>query len=322
MNSDAKTWFKSAKFGLMIHWGLYALPAGEWKGRRMDQIGEWAQSYFRIPLKEYEQLAKAFCPVCFDAEEWVRLAQEAGMQYIVMTAKHHEGFAMYHSKVDSFNIVDATPFGRDILAELAAACKKYGMKLGLYYSQDQDWHEPNGGGYTRPAGDNLGMSWDNDWDFPDNAAKNYAEYFEKKVIPQVTELLTGYGPLCLIWFDNPITLTQEQSRRLYELVKKYQPNCLLNSRLGNDLGDYRSMGDNEISEQNFEDQLVETPATLNDTWGYKSYDDNWKDAREVRRIKDYLNSRGVNYLLNVGPDALGRIPAPAQDILREVGKEG
>lgn len=321
MLEDTKRWFKQAGFGLMIHWGLYALPAGEWNGRRMDRIGEWAQSYFRIPIREYEKLAGAFNPVCFDADAWVTLAKAAGAQYLVVTAKHHEGFAMYRSAADDFNVVKATPFGRDVLAELAEACAKQGLRLGIYYSQDQDWHEPDGGGYTRPAFDNLGMFWTNDWDFPDNSAKNYAAYFEKKVIPQVTELLTNYGPLCLVWFDNPITLNAEQSRRLYDLVRRLQPDCLVNSRLGNGLGDYRSMGDNEVSQHDFGAELVETPATLNDTWGYKSYDNNWKDAAEVRRLKNYLNSRGVNYLLNVGPDALGRIPAPAQDILREVGRK-
>ena len=322
MLSDAKKWFKKAGFGLMIHWGLYALPGGEWGDRRTDQIGEWTQSYFRIPKAEYEKLAQAFNPILFDAEEWVLLAKAAGMRYIVITAKHCDGFAMYHSRVNRYNIVDATPFGRDVLAELAQACQKHDMKLGIYYNQDQDWHDPDGGGWTRPKLDCCGcMSWTNDWDWPDNSVKDYERYFRRKVIPQVTELLTNYGPLCLIWFDNPITLTRKQSQELYDLVRRLQPGCLINSRLGNGLGDYRSMGDNEISEQDFRDELVETPATLNDTWGYKSFDNNWKPAEEVCRIRSYLAERGVNYPLNVGPDALGRIPAPAQNILREVGKQ-
>lgn len=224
---DNKTWFKNAKFGMMIHWGLYSLPAGEWKGKRMEDIGEWAQQYFRIPNAEYHKLASVFNPILFDAEEWVKLAKDAGMQYMVFTAKHHEGFAMYHSKVSKFNIVDATPFGRDVLAELAEACYKHGLKLGLYYSQDLDWSEPNG-------------------------------------------------------------------------------------------GDYTSTGDNEIPDDDKSEMLYETPATLNDTWGYKSFDNNWKSAERVRAIKDHLNTRGINYLLNVGPDYLGRIPAPAADILRHV----
>lgn len=314
---DNKTWFKQAKYGMMIHWGLYSLTAGEWKGQRMVDIGEWAQQYFRIPNAEYHKLASVFNPILFDAEEWVKLAKDAGMNYMVFTAKHHEGFAMYHSRVSKFNIVDATPFGRDVLAELAEACYKHDLKLGLYYSQDLDWSEPNGGGW--PAGKTWcgdKAYWVNNWDYPNDAHKNYTQCFEAKIKPQVKEILTGYGDLCLIWFDTPCTISPEQSDELYAMVKKYQPNCLINSRIGNGRGDYTSAGDNEIPDDDKGEMLYETPATLNDTWGYKSFDNNWKDANEVRRIREHLNSRGINYLLNVGPDYLGRIPAPAVDILK------
>ncbi|MCC7495303.1 MAG: alpha-L-fucosidase [Fimbriimonadaceae bacterium] len=317
---DNRAWFKSAQFGMMVHWGLYALPAGEWRGRRMPHIGEWAQSYFRIPGEEYAALADAFNPLLFDAEAWVRLALEAGMQYLVVTSKHHDGFAMYRSRVDEYNICDRTPFGRDVIGELATACRQHGLRLGLYYSQELDWHEPHGGGY-RSGHTNCGeMSWTNDWDYPDNAQKDFARCFEGKIIPQVEELLTQYGELCLIWFDTPHVITPDQSAELFALVKRRQPHCLVNTRIGNGLGDYRSLGDNQITETDFGEQLVETPATLNDTWGYKSFDQHWKPAAEVRRLRQHLNSRGVNYLLNVGPDYLGRIPAPCVDILREVGR--
>jgi alpha-L-fucosidase len=315
-----REWFKQAKFGMMVHWGLYALPAGEWNGRRMPFIGEWAQSYFRIPNAEYGALAKAFNPVLFDAEAWVRLALDAGMQYLVVTSKHHDGFAMYRSRVDAYNIVDGTPFKRDVIGELAEVCRKHGLKLGLYYSQELDWHEPHGGGY-RSGRTNCGcMSWTNDWDFPDNDRKDFTRCFEGKIKPQVEELLRNYGDLCLIWFDTPGVITPEQSAELFRLVKRHQPDCLVNTRIGNGLGDYRSMGDNEIPDAFFGDELVETAATLNGTWGYKSFDQNWKPADEVLRLKNHLNARGVNYLLNVGPDCLGRIPAPSVDILRQVGK--
>lgn len=316
---DKYEWFKSAKFGMMVHWGLYCLPAGEWKGQRTDYIGEWLQSKYRIPNAEYHQLARAFNPILFNADEWVSLAQDAGMNYIVVTAKHHEGFAMYHSKVDSFNIVDATPFGRDVIGELADACARKNMKLGLYYSQALDWSEPNGGGYTR-GHTNHGVSWTNDWDFPDNESKNYTLCYERKIKPQVREILTQYGELCLIWFDTPCDISAEQSRELVEMVHTLQPNCLVNSRVGNGMGDYTSMGDNQIPDDFKGDGLWETPATLNDTWGYKSFDQNWKDADRVIELKNHLNARGLNYLLNVGPDYLGRIPAPSVDILREVGR--
>lgn len=312
-------WFQEAKFGMMIHWGLYSLLGGEWRGRRMDYIGEWIQSKYEIPNAEYHQLARAFNPIYFNADEWVSVAQDAGMKYMVVTAKHHEGFAMYHSRVSAFNVVDATPFGRDVIGELAEACARKNMKLGLYYSQDLDWSEPNGGGYLSPHDNHGGMGWTNYWDFPDNAHKNYSECFEHKIKPQVRELLTQYGDLCLIWFDTPKTISPAQSKELVDMVRALQPNCLVNSRVGNGMGDYRSMGDNEIPDDFKSDGLYETPATLNDTWGYKAFDDNWKDAERVLQLKKHLNDRGLNYLLNVGPDHLGRIPAPAVDILRRVG---
>ena len=316
---DKREWFSNAKFGLMIHWGLYCLLAGEWKGQRMDYIGEWIQAKYRIPNREYHRLAGVFNPIFFDADEWVQLAQDAGMKYMIVTAKHHEGFAMYRSLVDPFNVVDATPFGRDVIGELASACARRGMRLGLYYSQELDWSDPNGGGY-RSGHTNGGMSWTNDWDFPDNERKNYALCFERKIKPQVRELLTNYGDLCAVWFDTPHLITPEQSRELVDMVHALQPDCLVNSRVGNGLGDYRSLGDNEIPDESMPEGLFETPATLNDTWGYKAFDNNWKDAERVIQLKNHLNERGINYLLNVGPDYLGRVPAPAADILRAVGR--
>jgi len=313
-----KEWFRQAQFGMMVHWGLYSLPAGEWQGQRMPLIGEWAQSFFQIPNQEYRKLAGIFNPILFDADAWVRLAVESGMQYLVVTSKHHDGFAMYRSTVDPYNIYDATPFHRDVISELADACRTHGLKLGLYYSQDLDWHEPHGGGYTR-GHTNAGMSWTNDWDYPDNEQKDYTLCFERKIKPQVEELLRNYGELCLFWFDTPLTISPAQSIELYQMVKKYQPDCLVNSRIGNGLGDYHSLGDNEIPDDYMQDGLYETPATLNDTWGYKSFDQNWKTPEEIIRLKNHLNARGINYLLNVGPDYLGRIPAPCQHILRKAG---
>ena len=326
-----KEWFKQAGFGMMIHFGLYAIPAGEWKGRRMPYIGEWAQSYFRIPNAEYENFARIFNPICFDADEWVSAAKNAGMQYMVVTSKHHDGFCLFDSEWDSFNSKKGTPFGRDIIYELANACAKKGLKFGLYYSQELDWHDPNGGGY-KSGHTNCGcMSWTNDWDYPDNEHKDFSKCFEGKIKTQFKEILTKYGDLCLIWCDTPHVITETQSRELYDMIKKYQPDCLVNSRIGNGIGDYRSCGDNQIEFKKEEGRpyaiavgertgLFECPATLNDTWGYKSFDNNWKPASRVREIRERLNSQGVNYLLNIGPDYLGRLPAPALDILRELGK--
>jgi alpha-L-fucosidase len=313
------TAFQDARFGLFLHWGLYCVLGGEWQGKQMDYIGEWIMSKYQIPVRVYEKLAAQFNPQAFDADAWVQLAKRAGMRYVVITSKHHEGFAMYHSHVDAYNIVDATPFDRDPLAELADACQRHGLRLGLYYSQDLDWHEPNAGDpgpdYPKNAGE---MSWTNDWDYPDHEAKDYTQYFEDKVKPQVRELLTRYGPIATLWFDTPVSISKAQSEELVALVHELQPDCLINTRIGNGLGDYGSMGDNQVPYGQVEG-IWEVPATLNDTWGYKHFDDNWKSAEETLRILAGLASKNVNYLLNIGPQPDGRFPEPAIEILGEIG---
>ena len=295
--------FDDTKFGMFIHWGLYALPAGEWKGQYVRGIGEWIMFRARIPVKEYEQLATRFNPVKFNADEWAQLAKDAGMRYLVITSKHHDGFAMYGSKASKYNIVDATPYGKDPMKDLSAACAKRGLGFGFYYSQDQDWHEPNGRG--------------NDWDFP--AQRQPQVYLENKVLPQVKELLTGYGKLSLIWFDTPGLLSEQQVTELRKTVKALQPTCLLNSRIGHHKGDYLQTGDNAIPIQVYAKQKWEVPATLNDTWGFKKNDQNWKDPGDlIAKLADVV-SKGGNYLLNIGPTAEGVIPEASQQILRTMG---
>jgi alpha-L-fucosidase len=306
LSQDEKMkWFREAKFGLFIHWGLYAVPAGTWKGQQIPGIGEWIMNRAKIPVKEYEQLAGQFNPVKFNAEEWVQLAEDAGMKYIVITSKHHDGFAMYGSKASSYNIVDATPFKRDPLKELAAACAKHNIRFGFYYSQAQDWHEPNGAGNT--------------WDFGADDKKDFDQYLRGKAEPQVKELLTGYGPVCLIWFDTPRMMNVgDRAQRFIDIVHTLQPACLIDGRLGSQ-GDYRSMGDNRIPNEVVREDW-EVPATLNNTWGYKSYDDNWKTPEDLTFKLVDIVSKGGNYLLNVGPTAEGLIPQPSQDNLRAVGR--
>lgn len=296
-------WFKDAKYGLFIHWGLYAIPAGEWKAKIIPGIGEWIMNRARIPASEYAQLAKQFNPVKFDADAWVRMARDAGMKYIVITSKHHDGFALFKSKASPFNVVDATPFHRDVLKELAAACKKYGIRLGFYYSQSQDWHEPNGAG--------------NDWDFGPDSLKDYDKYLRGKAEPQVKELLTNYGPVALIWFDTPRMMQGERAHRFTELVRELQPNTLIDGRLG-ERGDYVSTGDNAIPGA-VNNQAWEVPATLNHTWGFRKDDKDWKSPGEVIFKLVDIVSKGGNYLLNVGPMANGEMPQAAQDILRTAG---
>ena len=305
MSQDEKMkWFREAKFGLFIHWGLYAIPAGEWKGQLIPGIGEWIMNRAKIPVKEYEQLAARFNPVKFDADEWVKLAQDAGMKYVVITSKHHDGFAMYGSAASRYNIVDATPFKRDPLKELAAACARRGVRFGFYYSQAQDWHEPNGAGNT--------------WDFGPDEKKDFDQYLRDKAEPQVKEILTGYGPVCLIWFDTPRLMTEQRSQRFIDMVHALQPACLIDGRLGAE-GDYRSMGDNAIPNAVVTTDW-EVPATLNRTWGYKKDDNDWKPPEDLTFKLVDIVSKGGNYLLNVGPTAEGVIPQPSQDNLRAVGR--
>ena len=297
-------WFRAGRFGMFIHWGLYAIPAGEWQGQQIPGIGEWLMLRARVPVVEYERLASQFNPVKFDAEAWASLAAEAGAKYVVITAKHHDGFCMFKSDFTSYNIVDATPFGRDPMPELADACRRHGLRFCFYYSQTQDWHHPDGDG--------------NDWDY-DESAKDFDGYVENYVKPQVRELLTKYGPIGLIWFDTPKRMTPEQSRGLVELVHELQPECLVNGRIGNGLGDYAESRDNVIPGGALQVDW-EVPATINDTWGFKANDHNWKSPADlVRNLVDVV-SKGGNYLLNVGPTAEGVIPQPSVERLQAVGR--
>ncbi len=301
-------WFKDAKYGLFIHWGLYSILAGEYKGKQTKHISEWIMNSLDIPVEEYEKLTDEFNPDQFDADALVKMAKEEwGMKYIVFTAKHHEGFAMYHSENSKYNTVDATACHRDIVKELADACKKYDMKFGLYYSQSQDWHDPNG--FVSKA--NGGKE-------TDNQSKDFQSYVDHKVIPQLRELLTNYGEICLIWFDTPMDMTKEQSQQCVDVVKELQPNCLISGRIGNQLGDYMTIGDNYMPRLPLEGDW-EVPATLNDTWGYSKFDQSWKTPEEIIKILVKIASRGGNYLLNIGPRADGSVPQESLDILGEVG---
>ena len=297
-------WFREAKFGMFIHWGLYAQAGGEWKGQKYFGIGEWLMNRAKIPAAEYATLAGQFNPTNYDAKAWVTLAKAAGMKYIVITAKHHEGFAMFKSAATPFNIVDATPFGRDPMKELAAECQKKGVKLGFYYSQWLDWHEPGGAGNT--------------WEHAD-FTNQFAAYFEKKCVPQVKELLSNYGPLGLIWFDTPGEMTQAQSAELVQLVHKLQPQCLVSSRVGNGSGDYTDLGDHEMPSV-IPDGPWESLFTHNDSWGYVPYDKNWRSPNELVHMLVKINAKGGNFLLNVGPQSDGRMPVSSIEVLRRVGE--
>ena len=306
-NSARLRWWKEARFGMFIHWGIYTLPAGRWKGRYYEQIGEWIMHSAKIPVSEYEELAKEFNPVKFDAEEWVSLAKRAGMKYLVITSKHHDGFAIYDSPSSTYDIVDATPFAKDPMKDLATACRREGIPLCFYHSQTQDWHEPAGIGNT--------------WDFREPTREEFREYLKRKVKPQLKELLTQYGPIGLIWFDTPMDMQIEESRELARYVRKLQPNCLVSGRIGNNVGDYGSLGDNQIPKGVIPGtDAWETPATLNDTWAFKKDDREWKSVKTLLHLLVDLASKGINYLLNVGPTAEGVIPKASVTRLEQIGQ--
>lgn len=297
-------WFREAKYGLFIHWGLYAMLEGVYRGKEIPYGAEWIMKNARIPLEEYGENKNRFDPTDFDAEGLVKRAAGWGMKYLVFTAKHHDGFSMYDTKVSDYNVMH-TPYGRDIVGELARACRKYGLIFCLYYSQMQDWEDRNG--------------WGNTWDFGEDEKKDFEKYFREKVKPQVKELLTGYGPIGLLWFDTPYTMPRPLCQELKEWVKQWQPDCLVNGRIGYGLGDYRQMSDNEIPVLGFPGAW-ETPVTLNDTWGYSRMDENWKTPKEVLEKLVDVAGKGGNLLLNIGPDGLGNVPEGSVKVLEEIGK--
>ncbi|MCX7006498.1 MAG: alpha-L-fucosidase, partial [Kiritimatiellaeota bacterium] len=305
---DARmAWWREAKFGMFIHWGVYSVPAGTYDGKQIAGIGEWIMNRGKIPVARYAEYAKQFNPVKFNAEEWVKIAKGAGMKYMVITSKHHDGFAMFHSKASSYNIFDATPFKRDPLAELAEACRKEGIKLGFYYSQNQDWHHP--------GGDASGGHWDKAQD------GDYTKYIDGIAVPQVKEILSNYGEFpAILWWDTSGKISTENAAKLNAVVKTLKPNIITNNRLG---GGFK--GDTETPEQyipagGFKDRDFETCMTMNGTWGFKSYDDNWKSTETLINNLCDIASKGGNYLLNVGPTSEGLIPVPSVERLAQVGE--
>ncbi len=299
--------FRHARFGMFVHWGLYAQAAGQWQGRRVDGYGEWLQANARVPAMDYAALATQFDPVEFDAHAWVALAQAAGMGYLVFTAKHHDGFAMYDSQVDDFDIVARTPWGRDPLAELADAARAAGLPLGLYYSQNLDWHDPDARG--------------NDWEAGRRkAGGDFDAYMRRKALPQLAELLDGrYGEIAELWWDYPADATQEEGDRFRTAAWSRQPRMVMNDRGGGRGGDFgtpeQAVPAHIVGEPDFEVCM-----TLNDTWGYRADDSRWKSPRQLLAHLVDTVSQGGNFLLNVGPDARGRIPAPSVEILQRIGR--
>lgn len=317
--------FNKNKYGMFIHWGLYSSLGGIYKGEKMEdggtgpQIAEWIMRRKEIPRAEYAELAKDFNPKDFNADEWVAIAKAAGMKYIVMGSKHHEGFAMFKSEVSDFNIVDATPFGRDPIKEMEIAAKKAGLDFGVYYSNSLDWRDGGDGG-MKDYGPAPGIKarrtpMPNKWD---PAPISFDDYIKNKSIPQVKELLANYD-LSQIWFDTPIYIPASDSMEFYKTVYEANPEILVNARIGNGFGDIGTPGDNVIPDK-ASANTWEGIATTNHTWGYSSYDHDWKSPKELMYWLVANVSKGGNFLLNVGPDGQGVIPAASANILKEVGK--
>jgi alpha-L-fucosidase len=315
--------FNEAKFGMFVHWGAYARPAGMWKGEKIPGLGEWVFYHAKIPRAEYKQMCREFNPVKFDADAWVKLAQAAGMRYIVAMPKHHDGFAMYDSKVTDYDIIDGTPFDRDPMMELYQACRRHGMRFGIYYSHATDWMDGGDAGVAEylkqhPEATGKWASWPmNTWD---PAPVSFETYIESKSKPQMRELLQMFPEMQEIWYDVPKHMSEKQSFEFYKLAYDAQPKCLINSRVGNNFGDFWVPGDNKIpGKGEGEDLFWETPGTLNNTWGFKSYDVDWKSSEELLYWILEIASKGGNYLLNVGPQADGTIPQESIEQLTKIG---
>jgi alpha-L-fucosidase len=308
-SSEARMkWWHDARFGMFIHWGVYSVPAGKYNGVEVPgNNGEWIMSNARIPVKEYEAFAREFNPVKFDAAEWVRIAKDAGMKYIVITSKHHDGFAMWDSKVSDYDIVNYAPFGKDVLKLLADECAKQGITLCFYHSI-MDWHQP------------------------DANAVNWPKYREKYLKPQIRELLTGYGKIGVLWFDGEWIKewSEDQGKDLYNFVRNLQPEILVNNRVGKGRQGMQGMNKDNTYAGDFgtpEQEILNTSSTLpwescmtmNDTWGFKTSDTNWKSTETLIKNLVDIVSKGGNFLLNVGPTSEGLIPTPSVERLKEIG---
>ena len=310
-------WFVNDRLGMFIHWGVYSSAEGVWKGeelRNNNQYAEWIQYRNRISKSEYLTLLDRFDWESIDPEKWVILAKESGMKYITLTAKHHDGFALWESQSSDYNIYNKSNKDRDIVKELADACKKHGLKMGLYYSHWIDWEDDRSWDHTKEV---YGIDY-----------KNYDRYWQEKVIPQMTELLTNYGEISIIWFDMWIhhsrtVVSKQQLFQLKNLIRKLQPNCLINSRLGLSIEedkdvDFRTLGDNQLGKEKYE-YPWQTPATIAHSWGYNSRQNKWKSTSTILKSLIGNVSLNGNLMLNIGPRADGSLPYEALSRLNDMG---
>ena len=311
-------WWRDATFGLFIHWGPYAVPAGEYKGKVVTGVGEWIMHNANIPIPEYEAYVKGLNPTSFDAKEWVRIASDAGVKYIIITSKHHDGFCMWDSKFTSYDIMDAAPFKRDVLKELSEACKAAGIRFGVYHSI-MDWHQPDA---------------ESKKDYPHQQSKNpnFARYRETYLKPQLAEILAKYDP-DIFWFDGEWIpeWTEPDGKDLYGFLRGIKPSLIINNRVGKGRAGMQGMNKYKDAAGDFgtpEQEILESTSehdwesciTMNKSWGFKRSDSNWKSADTLIHQLIKIAAKGGNYLLNVGPTAEGLIPQASVERLAEMGK--
>jgi alpha-L-fucosidase len=301
-------WWRDARFGLFIHWGVYSVPAGFYHDQPVKGIGEWIMQKGKIPVAEYREFAREFNPTKYDPDAWAQLAADAGVKYIVITSKHHDGFAMFPSAASKWNIADASPYGKDIIGPLAEAARRHGLHFGLYYSHAQDWNNP--GGAKSQQKDNP--SWDPAQD------GSFDDYLTQTSLPQVQEILERYHP-DVIWWDTSFQMNADRANRFLPILAPY-PNLIVNDRLHRQ----SRKGDFGTPEQHIPDTGIkgdwETCMTMNDTWGFKSDDQHWKSTETLLHNLIDIASKGGNYLLNVGPKSDGTIPEESIERLRAMGK--
>jgi len=310
-----ETW-KNDHLGMFIHFGVYSKLGGVWKGEKIPYYGEQIMNHARITVPEYEAVAREFNPVDFNADEIVELAQNAGMKYIVITTKHHDGFCMFNTQTTDYDVVDFTPYGKDIVGQLAESCHRHGMKLGFYYSLP-DWHYPYGVPHLVPDSTTKCWEYVNQVYSP---LETITPELEEYIVKQISELLTNYGEITTIWFDMGL-VTAEQSKRFREVVKSIQPQCLINGRIMNNQGDYMTLPDNgDVA--SYGDIYWDNPASLYGTWGYKSWIDRpelqTQISTQIERLRSTVSHGGV-FLLNIGPDGNGKVIDYEKDVLNGIG---
>ena len=321
-------WFRDAKYGVFIHFGAYSQLAGQYKGNTDGPpYAEWAMMTYRIPLKEYrEEVVAEFNPQEFDADEWARIFKESGMRYVVITSKHHDGFALFKSGVTDYNVVDGSPFRRDIIKELSEACHRHGLKFGVYYSQAFDWSEPGAPFPSPEAIRKIHPELPEGYEANDQTMD---KYLAKKAYPQVEELMKNYQ-IDLLWFDTPASMKPEQARRFLEIVRKNNPDCLTNSRLlywpkeewkpeQLEFFDYVSLEDKEVPPHKLS-LTTESPDSVSTSYGYKAHGAvRYHTLQEIIHRFVHTVCGGGNYLLNFGPMGNGQIDPKALELFQGVG---